>query len=369
MIEATAILAILLLNGVLGFVQEYRAEAALDALKQLSAPTATVMRDGVERDIPAEELVPGDIVLLEAGDKVPADGRLVEAASLRLIEAALTGESSPTRKRTTAVDAVGRAARRPEGHGVRGHCRCPWAAARSSSPEPGSPPRWARSQTSSPRRRTSRRRCKQELNIVGKRIAVIVLVIAAIVFFEEAWVEWAKIGGPLLEDLSNPAFRSGLTAGLLVAVSLAVAAIPEGLPAIVTVSLSLGVRRMAERHAIVRKLHAVETLGSTTFICSDKTGTLTRNEMAVRRVLVGSDAARVTGDSGLEPASATPNAGDLALLLEIAAANNDAHITGEGRSSATRPRPPCSSRPGSSHRRISSRAGSPRCRSIPSASG
>ena len=139
------------------------------------------------------------------------------------------------------------------------------------------------------------------------------LAIAAIVFFEEAWVAWSKIGGSLIADLGDPAFRAGLTAGLLVAVSLAVAAIPEGLPAIVTVSLSLGVRKMAERHAIVRKLHAVETLGSTTFICSDKTGTLTKNEMAVRRLLVGLDDVSVTSENGLEPAEVAPNADDLAL--------------------------------------------------------
>lgn len=328
-VEACVILAILLLNGVLGFVQEYRAEEALEALKQLSAPTATVIRDGVERDIPAEELVPGDIVLLEAGDKVPADGRLVEAASLRLVEAALTGESSPTRKHTSVVEGTDAPLGDQKDMVFAGTAV---AVGRGTFVVTGTGQSTEMGKIADLLAETKDEQTplQKELEIVGKRIAVIVLVIAAIVFFEEAWVEWTKIGGPLLEDLSNPAFRSGLTAGLLVAVSLAVAAIPEGLPAIVTVSLSLGVRRMAERHAIVRKLHAVETLGSTTFICSDKTGTLTRNEMAVRRMLVGADAARVTGDSGLEPVGPTPHAADLALLLEIAAANNDAHITGEG---------------------------------------
>ena len=327
--ESVAILAILLLNGVLGFIQEFRAEKALDALQQLSAPIATVIRDGAESDIPAEQLVAGDVVLLEAGDKVPADGRLVEAAALRVVESALTGESNPTRKRVEVVTeldaplgdrrdmvfagtsvAVGRGRMIVTGTGQATEMGkiADLLAATEDETTP----------------------LQKELATVGKSIAVLVLVIAAIVFFEEAWLEWSKIGGSLIDDLSDPAFRAGLSAGLLVAVSLAVAAIPEGLPAIVTVSLSLGVRKMAERHAIVRKLHAVETLGSTTFICSDKTGTLTKNEMTVKRLIVGLDEVRVTSERGLEPAETTPDAGDLALLLEMAAANNDARITASG---------------------------------------
>ena len=327
--ESVAILAILLLNGVLGFIQEYRAEEALEALKELSAPTATVIRDAVERDIPAEELVPGDIVLLEAGDKVPADGRLIRAVALRVIESALTGESQPARKDAGVLAQVDSAL---------GDRRCMVFAGTAVAVGRGRFVVTGTAQSTEMGKiadllaatKDEDTPLQKELARVGKRIAVIVLAIAAIVFLEEAWVEWRHIGGPLLADLANPQFRTGLTAGLLVAVSLAVAAIPEGLPAIVTVSLSLGVRRMAERHAIVRKLHAVETLGSTTFICSDKTGTLTKNEMAVRRMLVGTDAAAVTSDAGIEPLGSTPHAADLALLLEIAAANNDAHTTAGG---------------------------------------
>jgi len=327
--ESVAILAILLLNGVLGFVQEYRAEKALDALQQLSAPIATVIRDGAESDIPAEQLVAGDVVLLEAGDKVPADGRLIEAAALRVVESALTGESNPARKQEAPVTesdaplgdrrdmvfagtsvAVGRGRMVVTGTGQSTEMGkiADLLAATEDETTP----------------------LQKELSTVGKRIAIIVLAIAAIVFFEEAWVVWRHMGGSLLDDLGNPAFRAGLSAGLLVAVSLAVAAIPEGLPAIVTVSLSLGVRKMAERHAIVRKLHAVETLGSTTFICSDKTGTLTKNEMTVNRLLVGLDGARVTAERGLEPAERVPDASDLSLLLEMAATNNDARTTAAG---------------------------------------
>ncbi len=327
--ESIAILAILLLNGVLGFVQEYRAEKALDALKQLSAPIATVIRDGAESDIPAEQLVTGDIVLLEAGDKVPADGRLAEAAALRVVESALTGESKPARKRAEAV---------PEPDAPLGDQRDMVFAGTAVAVGRGRMIVTATGQATEMGKIADLLAAtddettplQKELAIVGKSIAVLVLVIAAIVFFEEAWVEWSKIGGSLIDDLGDPAFRAGLSAGLLVAVSLAVAAIPEGLPAIVTVSLSLGVRKMAERHAIVRKLHAVETLGSTTFICSDKTGTLTKNEMTVKRLMVGLDDVRVTSENGLEPAESSPNAEDLALLLEMAAANNDARITAAG---------------------------------------
>ena len=329
-IEAAAILAILLLNGVLGYLQESQARDALDALKQLSAPAATVVRGGSERDIPAEELVPGDVVLLESGDRIPADGRLIEAAALRLVESALTGESEASHKDVAPVaqtdaplgergDMVfagtsvavgrGRFVVTATGHGTEMGKIADLLADTKEEETP----------------------LQRELDTVGKRIALLVLAIAAIVFVEEALVAWRALGETSLAlAFADAAFREAATNGLLVAVSLAVAAIPEGLPAIVTVALSLGVRRMAERHALVRRLHAVETLGSTTFICSDKTGTLTKNEMAVRRMIVGLDAASVTEDSGVEPDAAAPHPAALGLLLEIAAANNDAHVGPDG---------------------------------------
>ena len=329
-LEAGAILAILILNGVLGFVQESRAQDALDALKQLSAPLATVVRDGVERDIPAEQLVPGDIVLLEAGDRVPADARVLQAAGLRAVESALTGESETSRKDPSPVPeasaaigdrhdmvfagtaiAVGRARVVVTATGQRTEVGR-IAGLLAETPEEATP-------------------LQRELDRVGKRIALLVLAVAAVVFVEETAVAWRALQEPSLSAaLADAAFRLAATNGLLVAVSLAVAAIPEGLPAIVTVSLSLGVRRMAERNALVRRLHAVETLGSTTFICSDKTGTLTRNVMSVQRLLVGLDVAAVTADHGIEPLRTSPLPSDLALLLETAASNNDAHVTAEG---------------------------------------
>ncbi|MDZ4655194.1 MAG: calcium-translocating P-type ATPase, PMCA-type [Coriobacteriia bacterium] len=327
-IEAVAITAILLLNGILGFFQEYRAEQALEALRQLSAPTATVVRGGVEQEVPAATLVPGDIVLLEAGDKVPADGRLLEVGALRVEEASLTGESRPVTKhvdaavpldatlgdRTTMVfaatsAAVGRGRYVVTGTGQNtemGHI-ADLLAAQEDEKTP----------------------LQRELKSVGKRIAVLILAIAAIVFAVGVFQAWQATGETFAQALTHDAFRSRLTVALLVAISLAVAAIPEGLPAIVTVALSLGVRKMAEHNAIIRKLHAVETLGSTSFICSDKTGTLTRNEMTVRRLLVGTDLIAVTPDWGLSPADRKAEPTDLDLLVEIAANCNDAHFTAD----------------------------------------
>ena len=328
--EAVAILAILLLNGILGFVQEHRAEAALDALEDLAAPAATVIRAGLERDVPAAELVPGDLVCLEAGDQVPADGRLVEAVALRIGEAALTGESAPARKVSRGLIPADAAI------GDRRNCAFAGTAVAAGRGRlvvtaTGHRTEVGRIADLLSRTVADPTPLQKELAAVGKRIAFLVLAIAAVVFLEEAWVAWRGVGGPALEALSNPAFRAALAAGLLVAVSLAVAAIPEGLPAIVTVALSQGVRRMAERHAIVRKLHAVETLGSTSFICTDKTGTLTRNEMAVRLALVGTDEARITAEAAIEPVGGpAPDPAALALLLEVAAANNDAHLTADG---------------------------------------
>ncbi|MFA5844666.1 MAG: cation-translocating P-type ATPase [Coriobacteriia bacterium] len=327
--DAVAITAILVLNGILGFAQEYRAERAMDALKELSAPTATVVRGGSELEVDSRELVPGDIVLLEAGDRVPADGRLVEVAALRTEEASLTGESRPASKTAAAVTdpeaslgdridmvfagtsvAVGR------GRVV--------VTATGPSTEMG---RIAGLLAEQEEERTPLQR---ELKDVGKRIALLVLAIAAIVFAVGVWRAAAGTGEGLLPALAHAGFRERVTVALLVAISLAVAAIPEGLPAIVTVALSLGVRRMAERNAIVKKLHAVETLGSTTFICSDKTGTLTRNEMTVRRLVVGEDAASIGSDWSIEPSGRTFDGPDLQLLLEVAASCNDARIAADG---------------------------------------
>jgi len=329
MLEAFAITAILILNGVLGFVQEYRAEKSLEALKQMSAPTATIIRGGTEQEIAAVELVPGDIVLLEAGDKIPADGRLVDDAALRIEEASLTGESRPASKHaketcesecvlgdrinmvfagTSVAVGRGRYVVTDTGQNTQMGRIADLIAAQEDEKTP----------------------LQRELKGVGKRIALLVLGVAAIVFAVGVWQAWQASGESFMVALSHEAFRSRITVALLVAISLAVAAIPEGLPAIVTVALSLGVRKMAERNAIVRKLHAVETLGSTSFICSDKTGTLTKNEMTVRRLLVGTDLVEVLPDWGISPEDHTPNEDDQCLLLEIASSCNDAHFTADG---------------------------------------
>lgn len=327
--DAIAIAAILLVNGGLGFVQEYRAEQALEALKKMSAPMATVIRDGCESDIPAVELVPGDVIMLEAGDQVPADARLIEAAALMLEEASLTGESLPVSKVVDVVDdpeaalgdrvntvfagtsvamGRGRAVVIAIGQGTE----MGRVAELLASEEDGETP------------------LQEELRRVGKVIAVAVLVIAVLVFVVEVWRTLAASGAGLVAALGSAQARLSISTALLVAVSLAVAAIPEGLPAIVTVALSLGVRKMAKRHAIVRRLHAVETLGSTSFICSDKTGTLTRNQMTARRLVVGLDTAEIAPDFALVPDGAEPARADRELLLGIAGSCNDARFTADG---------------------------------------
>ncbi len=327
--EAIAITAILLLNGVLGFVQEYRAEQVLEALKEMSAPTATVVRDGREQEVNASDLVPGDIVLLEAGDRIPADGRIVEAAALRTEEAALTGESAPVHKTAAEVCEAG-ADLGDRGNSVFAGTSVAVGRGRYVVTTTGAATEMGKIAQLLSEQTEEKTPLQEELKTVGKRIALIVLAIAVIVFAEEVYKALAETGSTLSESWSSGAFRDTLTLALLVAVSLAVAAIPEGLPAIVTVALSLGVRTMAGHNAIVRKLHAVETLGSTTFICSDKTGTLTRNEMAVRRLVVGLDRVDVLRDHALQPDDRRPADADLQLLLEIAAACNDAHYSADG---------------------------------------
>ncbi|MCL5291109.1 MAG: cation-translocating P-type ATPase [Actinobacteria bacterium] len=303
LVDAAAIGAILIINALIGFVQEFRAEAAIESLKELSAPRAAVLRDGREEIVPATELVPGDIILLSAGDIVPADSRLIEVAALQIDESSLTGESVPVHKETEPIEIerlplgdrknmvyLGTTVPVGRGKGV--------VVATGASTQMGE---IARLVGTSGDELTP---LQIELKRVGKVIALIVLAVAASVF------------------LAGIATGKPRILMFLAAVSLAVAAIPEGLPAIVTVTLALGVRAMASARAIVRRLHAVETLGSTTFIATDKTGTLTVNRMSVRYLEV---AGRLIDASEISEAS-PPEA---MRLLQAAVLANDAHQSGD----------------------------------------
>ncbi len=274
--DAAAILAIVLLNGFLSFIQEEKAGRALDALKKLSAPIARVRRDGIHQTVPARELVPGDIIELEAGDHVPADGRLIEAYRFQVQEAALTGESVPIGKDPQravpqnapigdrgnmvymgTVAAAGKASAVVTAIGMKTELGRIAGLIERVQPEPTP--------------------LEKRLAALGKILVVVCLAIVGLVFLLQL-----VRGGKLLEVF-------------LISVSLAVAAVPEGLPAVVTLALALGLQRMAKRNAIIRKLHSVETLGSVNVICTDKTGTLTRNEMTVREMLAGGTRYQVTG--------------------------------------------------------------------------
>ena len=284
--ESLAILSVVLLNAILGYVQESRAEAAVAALGAMSAQQAEVRRDGQRRTIPAAELVPGDLIIIEEGDTLPADGRLVRSTSLQTAEAALTGESHPTAKQTEPVAAEadlgdrlnmvysGTAATYGRGLAV--------VTATGMQTELG---RIAGMLDEAPDEITP---LQVELNRVGKLLGGIVIAIAIVMIATIIVVE--KVRG-----------LSALFEVLILGVALAVAAVPEGLPAVVTAVLALGVQRMAKRKAIVRHLAAVETLGSANVVASDKTGTLTKNEMTVRVVVTASGRVAISG-AGYEPA-------------------------------------------------------------------
>ncbi len=267
LLDAVVIMFIVVANAVLGFVQEYRAEKALESLRKLSAPTARVIREGKEKRIPSHDLVPGDLILLETGDRIPADARLVEAHGLRTDESSLTGES----------DSVGKTSARlqeedlPLGdrtnmvftgtHIVHGR-------GTALVVETGKHTQLGRIAEMIGEAEEEKTPLQKELARTGKRIALLCLAVCAVVF---------TLGGLRGQEWADM---------FLFSVSLAVAAIPEGLPAIVTIALALGVRRMADRNAFLRRLPAVETLGCADVICTDKTGTLTRNQMEVQEILV-----------------------------------------------------------------------------------
>jgi Ca2+-transporting ATPase len=284
-IEASAIMAIVVLNAILGVVQESRAEQALAALKKLAAPEAQVLRDGKRVSVPAPQLVPGDVVFLEAGNYIPADIRLIEAVNLKVEEAALTGESLAVQKNAAASLAqdiplgdrkntvfMGTLVSYGRGKGVvvstGMHTQLGLIATMLQSVGMEETP------------------LQRRLEDLGKLLGIACLIICGIVFT----VGVIRHHGNVQEIVDT----------FMIAVSLAIAAVPEGLPAIVTISLALGMREMVKKHALIRKLASVETLGSATVICSDKTGTLTQNEMTVTRLWVDGQFVDISG-SGYSP--------------------------------------------------------------------
>ena len=294
--DAIVIVLILIVNAVLGYIQESKAEEAVEALSQMTAPQTNVLRDGKIARINTVDVVPGDMVVLGEGDSIPADGRLLAAASLRVAEASLTGESVPVGKNvdtlaeakalgdranmvfngTSVTQGTGRAIVTSTGMRTQVGKIADLLQATDDDDSP----------------------LQKEMNYVSKILGIAVCIIAVVVLVVLALTE----GFNDVHDVID---------SLLLAVSLAVAAVPEGLAAILTVVLALGVRRMAEHHAIVKKLHSVETLGSASVICSDKTGTLTRNEMTVERVVTPSGEVQLTG-TGYAPEGrmiAIPDAG------------------------------------------------------------
>ena len=298
--DTLVILIIVVLNAVVGFVQEYRAEKALAALRQMAALHAQVVRDGHTQRIAAAELVPGDIVLLEAGNVVPADLRLLEVASFKVQEAALTGESIAVDKSPDTVLAGERSLGDRVNMAYKGtlavHGRCRGVVvATGMATELGHVARLLASaeETKTP--------LQKRLARFGRVLALVVLALCAILFFVGV-------------SRGEPALLM-----LLTAISLAVAAIPEALPAVVTLALALGARQLVRQHALVRKLPAVETLGSVTYICSDKTGTLTLNKMRVDEIWYP------TGQRAAPPTERTTTA-TLIEMLQAMALNNDSHI-------------------------------------------
>ncbi|MFT8331641.1 MAG: cation-translocating P-type ATPase [Bifidobacterium psychraerophilum] len=295
--DSIVIVLILVLNAVLGYLQEVKAEKAVDALAQMTAPQTSVLRDGRVTRINTSDVVPGDVVVLGEGDTVSADGRLVASASLRIAEASLTGESVPVGKRPDKLDSAkalgdranmvfnGTSVTQGTGRvivtGTGMNTQVGKIADMLSQTEDDTTP------------------LQKEMAHVSKVLGIAVCIIAVLVLVALAVME----GFHSTQDVID---------SLLLAVSLAVAAVPEGLAAILTVVLALGVQRMAQHHAIVKKLSSVETLGSASVICSDKTGTLTRNEMTVERVLTPSGQVEITG-TGYAPVGQMTgiNGGDL----------------------------------------------------------
>jgi Ca2+-transporting ATPase len=313
-LEAVVIAVIVLFTIVLGFIQEFRAEQALEALRQMAAPAATVIRGGREQTVPARELVTGDLILLGTGDRVPADARLIEAANLRAMEGALTGESMPVDKSIETLEAPDNALGDRSDMAYFG-TDIAYGRGQAIVVATGLGTELGRITGMLAGVEELRTPLQQSLDRVGRVLAVAATVIVALIV-AAGWLR----GEPLLEIV-------------IFGVALAVAVVPEALPAVVTISLAIGVQRMVKRNALVRRLPTVETLGSTSVICSDKTGTLTRDEMTLRAIWTDGLTAEVTGSGYLPDGeirtdpSAAGQRGLIERLLRAGVLSCDARLT------------------------------------------
>jgi P-type Ca2+ transporter type 2C len=278
--EAIAISTVVLLNAIMGYIQESRAESAVAALQQMAAAQATVLRDGEQQSVPAAEIVPGDLILIAEGDTIPADARLIHSTALQTAEAALTGESLPVSKEIAPV--AGEAGLGDRNNMIFSGTAATYGRGKAVVTATGMQTEMGRIAGMLKESRAETTPLQKELDHVGKRLGIVVVIIAVVMIATIILVENVR-GFSAFFDV------------LILGVALAVAAVPEGLPAVVTAVLALGVQRMAKRNAIVRHLAAVETLGSANVIASDKTGTLTKNEMTVRTVVTASGRVELSG--------------------------------------------------------------------------
>lgn len=313
-IEAIAIAVIVLFAVLLGFAQEYRAERAIDALRQMAAPTATVIRDGKEADIPARNLVPGDIILLKTGDKIAADSRLIEAVNLQVEESSLTGESVPVDKQTGPLS--GELAIGDRKNMVYAGTSITYGRGRALVTATAMNTEFGKIAQMLETVETGKTPLQENLDRVGRVLIYVTLAIVAVI-----------VGLGLLRG--QPFIEM-----FVFGIALAVAVVPEALPAVVTISLAIGVQKMVRRNALVRRLPAVETLGSTSTICTDKTGTLTKDEMTAREIFVAGQHYKVSGagyrpegqfSQNETPVETLPD--PLIRLLQAAALASDARLT------------------------------------------
>ena len=316
-IESIAIAVIVLFAVLLGFIQEYRAERAIEALRQMAAPTASVLRDGAEVKIPARELVPGDVIILHTGDRMPADARLLEAVNLQIEEAALTGESVAVEKHNEPLPVndlpVG-----DRKNMVYAGTAATYGRGKALVVATGMQTEFGKIAQLLQTVETGKTPLQQNLDKVGTALARAAFVVVAII------VALGLLRGQPFVEM------------LIFGIALAVAVVPEALPAVVTISLAIGVQKMVKRNALIRRLPAVETLGSTSVICSDKTGTLTKDEMTVRKIFAAGQLFSVSG-AGYSPVgefslngsgSIAPTTG-LQKLLIAATLASDTHLVGD----------------------------------------